>query len=122
MPRRRADVPTTEVWVVVCARDDLEPTIGVAALVKGHQVALFRLVDDDVLAVSNRDPHERTQSIARGVLLDEDVQVRLVTLPQRRSFDLRTGESMDDSHASLQTYPVRIVDGNVEVCVRVRAA
>src|SRR5205809_290254 len=42
-------------WVTVCPVSALLPGRGVAAMVDGTQVALFR-VDDDVLAVSNYDP------------------------------------------------------------------
>jgi len=43
----------------VCPLDRLVPERGAAVLVHGHQVALFRVVDEDgdrVLAVSHHDP------------------------------------------------------------------
>ncbi|MFP5360393.1 MAG: nitrite reductase (NAD(P)H) small subunit, partial [Actinomycetes bacterium] len=42
--------------VVVCDYDALCPELGVAALVDGVQVALFRLADGSVHAVQNLDP------------------------------------------------------------------
>ncbi|ORT93031.1 nitrite reductase small subunit, partial [Frankia casuarinae] len=39
------------IWTDICALDDLTPDRGVAALVNGAQVAIFRLSDGPVLAV-----------------------------------------------------------------------
>ena len=42
--------------VDICSLTELTPELGVAALVGGEQVAVFRLADDRVFAVSNHCP------------------------------------------------------------------
>ena len=57
--RRYGDGDTVTVgWTPVCPLDRLEPERGVAALVDGVQVAMFR-TDDELFAVGNLDPLSR---------------------------------------------------------------
>lgn len=108
-------------WVSVCAYDALAVDIGVAALVKGRQVALFRLADGSLRAVGNRDPISGMQKVARGVVGREMDGRCYVAVPTAKvKFDLETGESMADDSMSLPVYPVRVTEGTVEVCVPVR--
>ena len=53
----------TTTWTPVCACDRLLPERGVAALVDGEQVAVFRTVDGVLHAVGNRDPFTGAQRI-----------------------------------------------------------
>ena len=53
--------------VDICSLDQLTPELGVAALVGGEQVAVFRLADDRVFAVSNLCPFSGAAVIARGI-------------------------------------------------------
>ena len=45
------------VWVRVCTMSDLERERGLAALIDGEQVALFRTHDDRIHAVQQLDPY-----------------------------------------------------------------
>lgn len=108
-------------WVSVCAYDALAVEVGVAALVKGRQVALFKLADGSLRAVGNRDPISGTQKIARGVVGQETDGRSYVALPSAKvKFDLETGEGLTDGSVSLPVYPVRVTEGTVEVCVPMR--
>src|SRR4051812_45722173 len=94
-------------WVAVCAVGDLVPERGVAALVAGEQVAVFA-VDGSVHAVSNRDPFSDTNVISRG-LVGTSGDVLKVTSPMyKQSFDLRTGQCLDDPSRCLSVYPARV--------------
>ena len=53
--------------VDICSLDQLTPELGVAALVGGEQVAVFRLADDRVFAVSNLCPFSGAAVISRGI-------------------------------------------------------
>lgn len=108
-------------WVQVCAYDALAVDVGVAALVKGRQVALFKLDDGTLRAVGNRDPVSGMQKIARGVVGREvDGRAYVALPPVKVKFDLETGESLEDGSVSLPVYPVRVTEGTVEVCVPLR--
>jgi len=94
----------------ICALTDLVPNIGVPALVNGEQVALFRLKDGNVYAVSNFDPFSQANVIARGItgsLKGLDVVASPI---YKQHFDLKTGVCLEDDSVALKTYKVE-VDG-----------
>ena len=106
-----------EQWVPVCAVSDLVPGRGVAALVGPEQVAVFRL-EDEVFAVSNRDPFSGANVISRGIVGTRGEVVKVASPMYKQSFDLRTGACLDDPSSRLSVYPARVVDGRVEVSSR----
>ncbi|WP_273654105.1 nitrite reductase small subunit NirD [Cellulomonas fimi] len=118
-------------WQPVCALRHLAPERGAAALLGGHQVALFRLVDDRVLAVDQHDPFSDAFVMSRGIVGSrwvDDVEVPTVASPMyKQVFDLTTGRCLDSVGktpvrglpADLRTFPVRVVEGVVEVEVPV---
>lgn len=94
----------------ICSLTDLVPNIGVPALVNGEQVALFRLKDGQVYAVSNYDPFSQANVIARGItgnLKGFDVVASPI---YKQHFDLKTGICLEDESVTLKTYKVE-VDG-----------
>ena len=101
-------------WVGVCHLHDLRPERGVAALVGDEQVAIFR-VDDELYAVSNHDPFSNANVMSRGLVGTRGDVVKVASPMYKQTFDLRTGECIDDPSMSLDVYPVRVVDGVVEV-------
>ncbi|WP_421734455.1 nitrite reductase small subunit NirD [Cellulomonas sp.] len=117
----------TAVWTAVCRVDDLAPERGVAALLDGEQVALFRLVDGRVLAVQQHDPFSDAHVISRGIVgsrFVDEVEVPTVASPMyKQVFDLTTGRCLDVAGKAparglgpdLRTWPVRVTDGLVEV-------
>ena len=82
-------------WCTVCPAARVPSERGVAALVDGRQVALFRTVRGQVHALSNLDPVSGAMVLARGIVGtrgDRDV----VTSPMyKQAFDLVTGECLD---------------------------
>jgi nitrite reductase (NADH) small subunit len=107
---------TTETWTRVCAVDALVPDRGAAALVDGHQVALFRLSDSgDVHAVDHLDPFSRANVMARGLVGSRQGTPTVASPMHKQSFDLVTGQCLDDPDVSLQVWPTRVADGWVEV-------
>lgn len=102
-------------WVDVIKFEELEPEIGVPALVDGHSVAVFRTVEDEVFALSNHDPKTKAPVIARGIVgTIGDVQVVASPL-YKDHFDLRTGRCLENEELSIASYPARVVDGLVQV-------
>jgi nitrite reductase (NADH) small subunit len=103
-------------WVDVCALDDILPDTGVAALVDGRQIALVRLGDGaEVYALDNFDPFSRAFVIARGIVGDRQGVPKIASPIFKQSFDLRTGQCLDDPAVRLASYPVRVVEGRVLV-------
>jgi nitrite reductase (NADH) small subunit len=94
-------------WVDVCALDDILPDTGVAALLAGRQLAVVRVGDgEEVYAVDNFDPFSRGD---RGGI------PKIASPIFKQSFDLRTGQCLDDPAVRLASYPVRVVEGRVLV-------
>lgn len=104
-------------WTVVCPYERLEPERGVAALVAGVQVALFRLHDGRVYAIDNRDPVGGAYVLSRGVVGTRGDAPTVASPLHKHVYDLRTGECLDKPGVSVPAYPVRCLDGSVYVSV-----
>ena len=105
-------------WTAVCRADQLLPERGVAALVGGVQVALFRLFDGSLHAVGNRDPFSGAHVLARGIVGSRGDVPTVASPMYKQVFDLRTGVCLDapeDGAARLPVFPVREQDGVVLV-------
>ncbi len=102
-------------WVAICALADLVRERGVAALVAGCQVAIYRLDDDSVWAVGNRDPFSGANVMSRG-LVGTRAGTAVVFSPMfKQAFALSSGDCLDDPTQALPWYPVKVVDGTVLV-------
>lgn len=103
-------------WVDVCAVDDLVAGRGECALVGPYQVALFRIgADDAIYAVSNFDPFSQAYVLSRGVVGSKGDAPKVASPVFKQSFDLRTGQCIDDPTIRIMTFPVRAIAGRVEV-------
>ena len=103
-------------WTDVCEEAELLPGRGVCALVGSHQVALFRVAGvDEVFAVANRDPFSGANVLSRGIVGSKGDVLKVASPIYKQSFDLRTGECLDDPAVSVRSFPVRVVDGRVLV-------
>ena len=98
----------------VCPVDALVPGRGVCALVNGHQVAIF-LVEGELFALSNFDPFSSAFVLSRGIVGSRGERLKVASPVYKQNFDLRTGECLDDPTVSVPVYPVRAVDGRVQV-------
>lgn len=107
------------VWTEVCAVDRIDPETGVAALVGGEAVAVFRTYAGEVFALSNFDPVSRASVMSRGIVGTRTVDgqtVDYVASPiYKEGFDLRTGACLDKPDVSIATYRVEVRDGVVYV-------
>jgi len=102
-------------WTVVCPYAKLEPERGIAALVAGEQVAIFRTFEGRLFAIGNRDPIAGAYVLSRGIVGTRG-DVPIVTSPlYKQAYDLRTGECLDAPGVRVPTYPVRCHDGMVQV-------
>jgi nitrite reductase (NADH) small subunit len=102
-------------WTAVCRYDDLIPERGAAALVGGHPVAVFRTHDGTLYALSNVDPFSRASVLSRGIVGDRGGRSTVASPIYKQVFDLATGVCLDDPEIRVSSYPVRLVDGFVEV-------
>ena len=117
MTRTQAQTQTLT-YIAVCRLDDIDPETGLAALVRGEAVALFRTLDDRVFALSNYDPYGQASVLARGIVGTRG-DVPFVASPLlKQPFALETGVCIDDPAVSVPTYDVEVVDGEIRVGAR----
>jgi nitrite reductase (NADH) small subunit len=102
--------------VNVCRYDDILPYSGVAALISGRQIAVFR-ADEAVFAISNYDPFSQAYVLARGIVGDRSGILKVASPVYKHSFSLATGECLDDPSVKLPAYPVEVIDGMVRVTI-----
>jgi len=109
----------TVISVAVCRVDDVPLEGGVAVLVRGEAIAIFRTHDGNIHAISNYDPCARASVLARGIVGTrgtESGEVPFVASPMhKQAFDLRTGQCLDDAAVRVPTYDVVVADGIVRV-------
>jgi len=103
-------------WVEVCPVADLMVDEGQCALVKGRQVALFRLSGcDAIYALDNHDPFSEANVISRGIVGDIQGRVVVASPVYKQHFELESGRCLEDETVALPRYPVRVVDGRVQI-------
>ncbi len=106
-------------WTPVCPYDDLLPERGVAALIAGVQVAIFRDYDGLLYAIGNQDPFTGAFVLSRGIVGTRGSAVTVASPLHKQVFDLRTGSCLDDDTIAVPVFPVRNIEGLVEVLVEV---
>lgn len=115
-----ADADT--MWVAVAPVDRVPTERGVAALVGGEPVALFR-IGDEVLAIDHVEPFTGAPVLARGLVgsagNDEEANgadiVYVASPLHKQRFDLRTGACLDDPAVRVRRWPVAVRAGVVYV-------
>ena len=105
----------TDEWTTVCPYERLEPERGVAALIDGIQVALFRTHDGQLHAIDNYDPYGRAHVLSRGIVGTRGDVPTVASPLHKQVYDLRTGRCLDVPDLAVRIWPVRCRDGMVEV-------
>lgn len=106
-------------WVAACALDEIVPDTGVCALIDGQQVALVRVgCGEQVYALGNFDPFSEAFVLSRGIVGDRAGVPKIASPIYKQSFDLRTGQCLDDPSVAVPVWAVRVREGRVEVRAR----
>lgn len=108
-------------WRPVCALEDVLPDTGVAALIEGQQVAIFR-VRDAVHGIGNLDPASDANVLARGIVGDLEGQIVVASPIYKHHFNLITGQCLEDAALSVPTYLTQVIDGHIWVRAKPIAA
>lgn len=128
---------TQATWLPICQLGDLTPERGAPAIIPDGetdgspvrvQIAVFRLLGDEVRTVAHLDPVTGAYVMARGLVGTrkiEDIEVPTIASPlHKQVYALRTGECLDlagkvalEGEAVLRTWPTRVRDGVVEVAL-----
>ena len=110
-----------EAWVDVCPLDALVPDRGVAALVGGRAVAVFRCSPaGELFALADIDPFSGASVLSRGIVGSVGDRPTVASPVHKQRFDLATGAAIDDPAVHVDTWKVRALDGRVLVAARPR--
>jgi nitrite reductase (NADH) large subunit len=101
-------------WRFVCDFDEILADSGVAALIDGRQMALFR-VGDSIYAIDNHDPNSGANVLSRGLVGDVNGEPVVASPLYKHHFSLVTGRCIEDAERSVRAYPARVTDGRVWV-------
>ncbi len=107
-------------WTSICPTGRLPVERGMAALLDGEQVALFRTADG-LHALSNRDPFSGAMVMSRGIIGCRGRRPMVASPIYKQAFDLETGRCLDDPTVGLEVYAVRVDAGMVQVARPARA-
>ncbi|MFA1559915.1 nitrite reductase small subunit NirD [Aliivibrio fischeri] len=100
----------------ICQLDDIIPGTGVCALINGEQVAVFRpRENDEVFAISNRDPFANSNVLSRGLTGEHQGELWVASPLKKQHFNLVTGACMEDERFNVKAYKVRVTNGHVEI-------
>jgi len=102
-------------WVEACPYEAIYPDTGVCALVGDRQVAVFRLADGTLHALSNHDPFSGANVLSRGIVGDRGGEPKVASPVYKQTFNLRTGVCYEDGSVRLDVFRVRRRSGVVEV-------
>jgi nitrite reductase (NADH) small subunit len=105
-------------WVAICPFDRLLLERGVAALVEGQQVAVFRTFDGMLHAIDNHDPFSGAFVLSRGIVGSSADAPTVASPLFKQTFDLRTGRCLSDPDVTVAVHEVRCREGLVEVRLR----
>lgn len=111
-------INVTDRWTPVCPYPRVEPERGVAALVDGEQVAVFKTYDGTLYAIGNQDPVAGAYVMSRGIVGTRGEIPTVASPLHKQVYDLRTGECLDMPGVAVPTYQVRRRDGLIEVLGR----
>jgi nitrite reductase (NADH) small subunit len=109
---------TTTQWVTVCSIEQILPNTGVCALVKGQQIAIFRVGStNNIYAIDNYDPFSKAFVLSRGIVGDRNGVAKVASPIYKQNFSLQTGQCLDDETVSISTFLARVEAGQVQVSI-----
>lgn len=100
-------------WETICHIDDIPNNAGVAAMVEGRQIAVFK-VNDQLYAIDNYDPIGKANILSRGIVCSIKGDICVASPLYKQHFSLTTGQCVEEE-ISVKCYAIRGSDGNVEL-------
>lgn len=101
-------------WETICDINDVPKNAGVAALVNGHQIAIFNM-EGSFYATDNWCPFANANVISRGILCSLKDRVWVASPMYKQHFSLEDGSCMEDDSVSIGVYDISADSGSIEV-------
>lgn len=109
--------PEGKSWVRVAAVADFPPDGGLAVKYGSVQLAVFNFSSrgqaGEWYATQNMCPHKNAFVLSRGLMGDQAGEPKVACPNHKKTFSLRTGESLSGDPLSVTTFPVKVEGGEV---------
>jgi nitrite reductase (NADH) small subunit len=107
--------PIAAVWHRVCAVSRVGIDRGVGVLIDEVPIAVFRLHDGSLHALSGTDPFSQATVMSRGIVGSIGGRAVVASPMFKQRFDLLTGVCLDDPTVSVCVYAVREHEAAIEI-------
>lgn len=108
----------TITWIKAANIEDFPKDGGACVKYKERQIAVFNFeTRGKWYATQNMCPHKKQMALSRG-MIGSTGDIPKVACPfHKKTFDLESGENLNGTEDSLETFPVKIENGVVYVGV-----
>ena len=99
-------------WIAIGSITDIPVRGARLVAVPEGRIAVFRTIDDRIFALADRCPH-RSGPLSQGI-----VHGTAVTCPLHNwVISLQTGAALGADEGAVRTFPVRVEDGQLFLCL-----
>ena len=103
-------------WHYACEEMDVPAEGGACVLLKGKQIAIFKLVRrGEWYATQNECPHRMQMALSRGMTGTHQGEPKVACPFHKKTFSLKTGECLNGDLCSIETYPVKVENQSVYI-------
>lgn len=101
-------------WFAACNVADVPANGGVCVKYNETQIALFQFERrGEWYATQNECPHRKQMALSRGMIGSQDDEPKVACPFHKKTFSLVTGECLSGDECAIQTYPVKVENGQV---------
>ena len=105
-------------WFAACRVEDVVDNGGVCVKYGNEQIALFYFTRrNEWYATQNECPHKKQMALSRGMIGTKNEEPKVACPFHKKTFSLTTGECLSGDECSIKTYPVKVENGHVYICV-----
>jgi len=107
-------------WRLACHVADIPSDGGACVSFGEEQIAIFNFSRrGEWFATENRCPHKQQMALSRGMTgsAGEQCEPKVACPFHKKTFSLVTGECLSGEQYRIKTYPVKVKDGKVYICV-----
>jgi len=103
-------------WIKACSADDIPENEGVCAYINGEQIAIYNFKRrGEWFATQNLCPHKQQMALSRGMIGSQGSEPKVACPFHKKTFSLETGQCLSGEDYKIQTYPVKVNNGEVFV-------
>ena len=101
-------------WETICNYEEIPENAGLAALVEGHQIAIFK-VRGELYAIDNFDPIGKANVLSRGIVCSVKDEICVASPLYKQHFSLGSGRCLEEEGVTVGCFEVRHNNGVIEV-------